>query len=293
MRVVILGGTGMLGSDLVASAPRGVSIVAPDPEDVDITVRSRVAATLDDAGPDWVINAAAYTAVDLAESQTELATAVNGAAPGLLGQECARRRISVAHFGTDYVFPGTASTPYRESDPVAPVNAYGLSKLEGERALLSSGAHALILRTQWLFGLAGKSFPRTMWERASAAKPTRVVNDQYGRPTYTKDLAVATWELIALRASGILHVTNGGDPVTWFDVAQRVFARAGSESMLAPCGSADYPTPAKRPTYSALNTERVESVLHRVLPPWRDALDRFLDELTISATNVDGNLPQR
>jgi dTDP-4-dehydrorhamnose reductase len=184
------------------------------------------------------------------------------------------------HVSTDYVFAGTASSPYEEGDPVAPVNAYGASKLRGEEAVLSSGAHTLVLRTQWLFGTAGGSFPRTMWERAVAGLPTRVVNDQMGRPTYTRDLAAATWALIARRAAGIVHVTNGGPPATWFAFAREVFVRAGAEALLAPCTTAEYPTPARRPTYSVLSTTRLETLLGGPLPDWRDGLDRFLGELT-------------
>jgi len=279
MRVLIFGAAGMLGTDLCATAPRGTSVVALDIGDVDITDRAQVASALDDARADWVINAAAYTAVDRAESERPVAEAVNGVAPGHIAGEAARRGVAMVHFSTDYVFAGTASAPYSEGDPVAPVNAYGESKLHGEQAVLSSGAHALVLRTQWLFGRAGKSFPRTMWERATAGLPTRVVNDQTGRPTYTRDLADATWRLVAQRASGIVHATNGGGATTWFEFAREVFARAGAAALLSPCATADYPTPARRPAYSALCTTRLEGLLAGPLPDWRDGLARFLDEL--------------
>ena len=276
----------MLGTELLAAAPRDAAIIAPGIDDVDITDRTRLSAAIDDARPDWIINSAAYTAVDQAESEPAIANAVNGDAPGLIGAEAARRGIAVVHFSTDYVFPGTAHVPYRESDAVSPVNAYGESKLRGERALLASGAHALVLRTQWLFGVAGKSFPRTMWDRASTAKATRVVSDQFGRPTYAPDLARVTWELVARGERGILHVTNGGAPVSWFAFAQRVFDRAGASTLISPCTSAEYPTPARRPAYSALSTERLEGILGRSLPPWEDALDRFLEDLGASAASV-------
>ncbi|HEX7942914.1 MAG TPA: dTDP-4-dehydrorhamnose reductase [Gemmatimonadaceae bacterium] len=279
MRVLIFGAAGMLGTDLCATAPRGTPVVALDIGDADITDRAQVASTLDDARPDWVINAAAYTAVDRAESERAVAETVNGIAPGYIANEAARRGIAVVHFSTDYVFAGTASTPYSEEDPVAPVNAYGESKLHGEQAVLSSGAHALVLRTQWLFGRAGKSFPRTMWERATAGLATRVVNDQTGRPTYTRDLAEATWRLVAQRAYGIVHATNGGSATTWFEFAHEVFTRADASALLSPCATADYPTPARRPAYSALCTKRLEGLLSGPLPDWRDGLARFLDAL--------------
>jgi len=281
MRVLIFGASGMLGTDLCAAAPRGTSLVALGAADADITDRAQVASALGDARPEWVINAAAYTAVDRAETEKELAEAVNGLAAGYIAEESARRSIAVVHVSTDYVFAGTATTPYQEEDPVAPVNAYGESKLHGEQAVLRSGAHVLVLRTQWLFGRSGTSFPRTMWERATAGLPTRVVNDQVGRPTYTRDLAAATWKLVERRASGVVHATNGGATATRFEFAREVFSRAGAESLLTACTSADYPTPARRPRYSALSTSRLEQLLSHPLPDWRSGLDRFLDELTI------------
>jgi dTDP-4-dehydrorhamnose reductase len=280
MRALIFGAAGMLGTDLVAAAPRGTSLVAVTRAEADVTDRAQLIAALNDARPDWVINATGYTAVDRAESERDLAESVNGVAPGVIAEEAARRGSAVVHFSTDYVFAGDAVSPYQEEDPVSPVNAYGASKQRGEEAVLARGAHALVLRTQWLFGRAGKSFPRTMWERATAGLPTRVVNDQTGRPTYTRDLAVATWRLIEQRASGIVHATNGGTAATWFDFARAVFARAGAEALLSPCATADYPAPARRPKYSVLSTQRLESLLSGPLPDWRDALDRFLDELS-------------
>lgn len=280
MRVLILGSAGMLGTDLCSTAPDGAAVVALDIADVDISDRAQVARALDEARPDWVINAAAYTAVDRAETERARAEAVNALGPRHIAVEAARRRIAVAHFSTDYVFDGSARTAYREDDPVAPVNAYGESKLGGEQAVLSSGARSLILRTQWLFGRTGRSFPRTMWDRATARMPTRVVDDQIGRPTYTRDLAAATWQLLARGVTGIVHVTNGGDPTTWYELARQVFARAGAESLVSACTTADFPTPARRPSYSVLSTDRLEHLLSVPLPDWHDALRRFLDELT-------------
>lgn len=280
MRALIFGAEGMLGTDLCAAAPPGVSLIALDIADADITDRAQVASVLRDARPDWVINAAAYTAVDRAETDRTVADAVNGVAPGYIAEESARRDIAVVHFSTDYVFAGSATIPYSEDDPVQPVNAYGESKRRGEESVLSSHAHALVVRTQWLFGRAGKSFPRTMWERATAGLPTRVVSDQFGRPTYTRDLAVATWQLVESRASGIVHATNGGSAATWFEIAREVFARAGADALLSPCTTDDYPTAARRPCYSVLSTNRLENILSGQQPHWRDALARFLDELS-------------
>jgi dTDP-4-dehydrorhamnose reductase len=282
MRTLIFGASGMLGSDLCAVAPAGTSLIPFDIADADITDQSQVASAFEKTRPDWVINAAAYTAVDRAELEQDVVEAVNARAPGHIAREAARRQIAMVHFSSDYVFAGAATTQYQEEDPVAPINVYGASKLRGETAVLTSGAHVLVLRTQWLFGRSGKSFPRTMWERATAGLPTRVVNDQFGRPTYTRDLAAATWKLVERRASGIVHVTNGGATASWFEVAREVFLRARAETLLSPCTSAEYPTPARRPRYSVLSTTRMEELLSASLPDWRNGLDRFLDELTVS-----------
>jgi len=270
----------MLGRDLMATAPPALKVrSAADVRGrrLDITDGESLIAAISRARPECVVNAAAYTKVDDAEKEMDRATAVNATAVGVLGRECAERGIRVVHFGTDYVFPGNGTAPYREGDPTSPINAYGLSKLRGEQALHASGARALIVRTQWLFGKAGRSFPRTMWERATAKQPTRVVNDQVGRPTYSRDLAQWTWQVVERGVDGIIHAANAGT-ATWFDVAARVFARAGVRELLTPCTSAEYPTPAKRPSYSVLDTTMLERETGP-LRTWEDALDGFLEEL--------------
>ena len=275
MRVMVLGAGGMLGHDLVATAPPEVTLFAFSRTQLDITHSDAVAATLGDVRPDVVINAAAYTAVDRAESEVAASLRVNGAAVGALGRMARAAGARVIHFSTDYVFDGQATRPYREDSPTDPVNAYGTSKLAGETALRASGPEHLVVRTQWLFGVHGKSFPRTMWERARAGSATRVVRDQTGRPTYAPDLAAAVWTLIRQGACGVLHVANQGE-ATWFDVAAHIFGRVGKPDLLTPCVTADYPTPARRPRYSVLDTTRAEQVLGGPLAAWEDAMDRFL-----------------
>ena len=284
MRALLLGGGGMLGRDLAAAVPGAVQLTVRTRAELDITDSRAVAAALDSVRPDWVINASAYTAVDRAEEEREIAFAVNGAAVGALGAACAARGVRVAHFSTDYVFPGTGRTPYVEEAPISPVNTYGASKLAGEQALSDSQAEVLLLRTQWLFGIGGRSFPRTMWGRATRREPTRVVADQWGRPTYTLDLARATWELIARGASGVYHVSNSGS-TTWFDLALEVFAAAGAPDIVTPCTTAEYPTPARRPAYSVLSTTKVERILGAKLPSWQDGLARMLAELAVEANH--------
>lgn len=279
MRVLLFGGAGLLGTDVRASAPEGVVVIAPRSIEADITDAGAVARILDTARPAWVINAAAYTFVDRAESELELAQRVNGVAPRILGEACARRGVRMVHYSTDYVFAGTSDRPYREDDPVDPVNAYGRTKLEGERGVIRSGAEALLIRTSWLYGLHGRSFPRTMWERAMRGQATRVVNDQQGRPTCTADLAGVTWTLLACAARGVVHVSGSGTPTTWHGIADRVFQRAGRGELLQACATTDHPTPARRPSYSVLDTGKLERLAGRAMPDWGDSLDRFLTAL--------------
>jgi dTDP-4-dehydrorhamnose reductase len=207
-----------------------------------------------------------------------MALRVNGAAVGELGQIARGAGARVIHFSTDYVFDGTSAEPYTEESPTNPVNVYGASKLAGETALTQSGAACLIIRTQWLFGANGRCLPRTMWERATAGTLSRVVSDQFGRPTYSVDLARATWTLIARELSGVLHVTNSG-LATWYDIARRVYAACGADELVQPCSTAQFPTPARRPARAVLDTARSEQALGGPLPPWQEAIDRFLGEI--------------
>jgi dTDP-4-dehydrorhamnose reductase len=278
VRALVLGARGMLGRDLVAAAPAGVRLFTT-PVGFDITDEEALAGELDAHQPDVVLNAAAYTRVDQAEMEEDRAVEVNGRAVGVLGTRCAERSIRVVQFSTDYVFSGEGRAPYREEDPPRPLNAYGRSKLVGERELSESGAESLILRTQWLFGHHGRSFPRTMLERAAAGEQTRVVDDQTGCPTYTADLAEAVWELVSGGDTGILHVVNAGK-ASWYEVAMEIFERAGRADLLTRCTSADFPTTARRPGYSVLDGTRARARLGRELPHWRDAIDRFLRSAT-------------
>lgn len=276
MKVLLLGAGGMLGRDLAASAPADVELVAAARAELDIADQPAIERRLLALRPRWVINAAAYTAVDRAEREPDVAMLVNGAAVTGLAGACARLGVALLHYSTDYVFSGDAGRPYVEDDATAPLGAYGRSKLVGEVGIRASGAEHLIVRTQWLFGEHGRSFPRTMWERARRGERTRVVNDQWGRPTYAPDLAAATWALVGGPARGTLHVTNAGEPATWYDAARVVFEAAGAAELLSPCETSEYPTPARRPKYGVLGTTRLESETGVTMPLWRDALARFV-----------------
>jgi dTDP-4-dehydrorhamnose reductase len=278
MRAMVLGAGGMLGHDLVATAPPDVTLFPFPRAELDIADARAIGATVVELQPDVVINAAAYTAVDRAESEPETALRVNGAAVGELGRIAQAAGARVIHFSTDYVFDGTATEPYAEESPANPVNVYGASKLAGEKALQASGADSLIVRTQWLFGLHGRCFPRTMWDRATTRSPSRVVSDQVGRPTYSVDLARATWKLIAMELAGVMHVANDG-VATWYDVARHVYAACHADALVQPCSTAEFPTPAKRPAHAVLGTARSEQALGGPLPRGENALERFLAEI--------------
>jgi dTDP-4-dehydrorhamnose reductase len=277
MRVWVIGASGMLGHDLVATMPASAERAIPSVGRVDVRTDALVRRALDELRPDVVVNASGYTAVDRAEEEPDVANEVNGRAVGRLAAECAARAIALVHFSTDYVFSGTSVRPYREDDACEPLNAYARSKRAGEIAIEASGVRALVIRTQWLFGEHGRSFPRTMIERATARQPTRVVDDQFGRPTYARDLAQWTWALVQRGAAGTIHAANA-ETATWFDVAQVIFTRLGASEHLRSCTTAEYPTPARRPKYSVLDTGKLNSMIGPV-PSWSDALGRFLDRV--------------
>lgn len=288
MRVLLLGGSGILGSAMRSAAPEGVVVAAPAHSALDVTDARAVDAAVEAfardasaaAAPGWIVNCAAYTAVDLAESHEAEARRLNADAPALLGAAAVRHGLRVLHVSTDYVFGGVGTRPWREDDPVAPLSAYGRTKLEGERRLQASGAEALIVRTAWLYGETGKSFPRTMWERARQGLASRVVADQHGAPTHAADLARWCWTLMARDARGVVHASNAGQ-CTWADVAERVYAAAGAPDLVTRVGSEEYPVPAPRPRYSVLDGTRLESMLGAPRRRWDVALDEFLGALAM------------
>jgi len=278
MKVLLLGGTGILGTALRATSPQGVAVSAPGHAGLDVTDASAVEAAVAASRPTWILNAAAYTAVDAAESHEAEAMRLNADAPAHLGAAARRHGARVLHVSTDYVFGGVGTRPWREDDPVAPLSVYGRSKLEGERRLQASGAEAVIVRTAWLYGDSGKSFPRTMWERATQGLASRVVADQHGAPTNARDLARWCWALVARDARGVVHASNAGQ-CTWADVAERVYAAAGKPGLVTRVTSEEYPVPAPRPRYSVLDGTRLESLLGAPRRAWEPALDEFLADL--------------
>jgi len=261
MKILVTGGRGQLGRSLATRArAAGHEVAAPDVDELDITKPIALPSC------DLVINAAAYTAVDKAESERDAAFAVNRDGAAHLARACKERGVRLVHVSTDYVFDGTATRPYREDDPVAPQSVYGASKAEGERAVGAFGG--TVVRTSWLFAEGGPSFVHTILRLARERPSLRVVADQHGCPTYAGDLAQALLELAAAPA-GIYHYCNDG-ATTWHAFAEAIVGRA-----VTPITTADYPTPAKRPAYSVLDTTKVRAL--GIIPPhWSIGLQRVL-----------------
>lgn len=276
--ILLLGGSGQLGT-----AMKGLlsDYVAPPRAELDLgrIDRDRVHEVVSTTRPHVVVNCAAYTAVDKAEEEEDLATKVNGYAVGVLAEVTAGHGIPLVTFSTDYVFDGTGSTPYLESDATEPINAYGRSKLVGERLALEANPHALVIRTSWVISGTHLNFVATMLRLASQGKELTVVDDQHGRPTVADDLARATLDAIEKGASGLLHLTNEGT-TTWFGLARASIEIAGIDpGLIQPCRTEDYPTPAARPAYSVLESERREALGLDPLPHWHDSLPALVNQL--------------
>lgn len=258
---------------------RGHAPVLLDRGGLDVTNAGAIGDTFARHVPTLVFNCAAYTKVDLAEQEPEIANRVNGEAAGRLAFEAMRCGAKFVHYSTDYVFDGTLRRPLRQDDPVGPQSAYGRSKLIGEQAIQDLAVlDHLILRTAWLYGPNGPNFVKTMVTLARAGKPLRVVNDQVGSPTYTLDLAAATLDLIDRDASGVWHLSNSGE-TTWFQFANAVFEEWGLQPDLQPITSdawkAQRPESAPRPPYSVLDVTPFEKAVGRPIRHWREALRAF------------------
>ena len=285
MRVLVTGATGQLGRELVRVFSRsGCELVTPSRQEMDFMVPGQVAAVVQGYRPDWVVNCAAYTRVDQAESEPGAAFTVNRDSAGRLAQAVAESGGRLLHVSTDFVFDGRQSHPYREDDLPNPLSVYGQSKLEGERAVLAALPDATVLRTAWVYGAHGHNFVKTMLRLAAEGKPLRVVSDQVGTPTWAADIAAAIRSLIDGDATGMFHYTNAGQ-TTWHGFATAILAEAGHRGFdvrtqsVTPIPTTDYPTPATRPAYSVLDTHKIRACLPVAVPEWRDSLKNMLKEL--------------
>jgi dTDP-4-dehydrorhamnose reductase len=275
--IVVTGAAGQVGSAFRVLL--GGRALYWDRRHLDLRRIDEIAAAVRWAMPTLVINCAAYTAVDAAETDAETARLVNATAVGELAAVCATIGAGLVTFSTDYVFDGTKTAPYVESDAPSPINVYGATKLEGEMLAVERHRDALVVRTSWVMSGTHRSFASTMVELIAKGE-VRVVDDQRGRPTFADDLAAATLEAVARQASGLLHLTNSGE-ATWFDVASEIALLIGAEATrVSPCTSEEYPRVAKRPAYSVLDSERTSAIGLTPLPHWRDGLRRAVAGLT-------------
>lgn len=301
IRALVTGRGGQVGAEVVRGLAGRAEVFAHDRRTLDLADPDAIRRRVREDRPALIVNAGAYTAVDRAESEVEAARAVNGIAPGILAAEAKRAGALLVHFSTDYVFDGTKPSPYVEADPPHPVNAYGLTKLEGERAIADAGADHLILRTSWVYGPRGANFMLTMLKLAATRDEIRVVDDQHGAPTSGRQLARALIDLILgadserpieaahlarLReASGLYHATAAGE-TTWFEFARAIFAersrrpgQAFGVPRLVAIPTREYPTPARRPANSRLNCDKLAKRLGVRLGDWKEGLREALSAL--------------
>lgn len=240
--------------------------------DLDITDPSQIGRI--EPGIDVVVNCAAYTLVDQAESDRAAADRANGEAVGALGERCKQIGARLVHYSTDYVFDGCGTEPYPVSAPTSPVNAYGASKLLGETRLAESGAPALLVRTSWVYASEGKNFVLTIADLLASKPELSVVADQRGRPSSAEELAKNSFRLAQLAGTGTFHLTDGGE-CSWFEFAREIRDQLGLSTPVKPCGSDQYPRPARRPAYSVLDISASEALLGPLLP-WQEALRQVL-----------------
>ncbi|TCR69974.1 dTDP-4-dehydrorhamnose reductase [Bosea sp. BK604] len=291
MKIVVTGTKGQVVTALRARAAviPGISLVAIGRPELDLADAGGVFDAIRAQSPDIVVNAAAYTAVDQAESEPELAMAVNGVGAGAVAAAARAAGALIVQISTDYVFDGSKATPYLESDPVAPVNLYGRSKLAGEEAVAKANPDHVILRTAWVYAAQGKNFLRTMLRLAESRDEISVVADQYGCPSYAPDIADVVLGICqrlqfepdtALR--GIFNVAGTGE-TSWAGFAEAIFELAAERGLphahVRSIGTADYPTPARRPSNSRLSCDKLHRAYGLAMPGWRDALGRCMDEL--------------
>ena len=284
--ILITGANGQLGSALRALEQQfpAYQFIGADRHALPIQDEEAVNNWFNNYQPAYCINAAAYTAVDKAETDQEQAYAINANGTGYLSAACAKNGARFIHVSTDYVFNGSSAQPYKETDPTDPINVYGASKLKGEELSLQHNPDTIIIRTAWVYSESGNNFVKTMLRLMKERPALNVVNDQVGAPTYAADLAAAILQIIdkGQWQPGIYHYSNQGR-ISWYDFAVAIRNHSGLTCEVHPIPSTQYPTPAKRPSFSLLNTEKIQSAFRLQIPAWEESLLRCLQQLNVSA----------
>jgi dTDP-4-dehydrorhamnose reductase len=303
-KILLTGKNGQVGHDLQRFLPRLGEVLALDRQQLDLSRFDEVRRVIRQIRPALIVNAAAYTAVDLAEKEHSLAQAINAEAPAIMAEEARRIGAALVHYSTDYVFDGIKNSPYEEADPTEPTNVYGKTKLAGEQAIRDSGAHHLIFRTAWVYSTRGKNFLLTILRLATEREELRIVNDQIGAPTWSREIASATAEVLQkffdrtgnvsawAELGGTYHMTAGGE-TSWFEFAKAILEEAKKQAtspapwlaeathrkpllsrVVTPITTAEYPTPARRPAYSVLSNLHTVRTFGIELADWRTQLHR-------------------
>jgi dTDP-4-dehydrorhamnose reductase len=312
--ILLTGKSGQVGGELLSLLPRIGETIAPGRADLDLADPAAIRRVVRELRPALIVNAAAYTAVDQAESEEARAHAVNAVAPGILAEEAKTLGVMLVHYSTDYVFDGAKRSPYEESDPTGPLGAYGRTKLAGEEAIRATGAAHLIFRTEWVYARTGRNFLLTILRLATQREELRIVSDQTGAPTWSRMIAAATVRILErcpaselAERSGIYHLTAAGE-TTWYGFARAILeecadparldpwftqATAGRRLMaksVLPIATLDYPTPAWRPPYSVLSNRKLRQTFALELPDWRAQLHRAMrgDEADLLPEPVAG-----
>ena len=283
MKIVVTGGTGQLGTDVVTELKkRGHDVIGLGSADMDITDADSVSSVIGSLKPDAVIHCAAWTAVDAAEDveNREKVFTVNSAGTENIAKVCRRLGCKMLYISTDYVFSGAGEQPWEpDCKDFSPLNVYGESKLRGELAVAENLEKYFIVRIAWVFGIHGKNFVKTMLNVAKSHDTVRVVNDQIGTPTYTPDLAVLLADMIVTESYGFYHATNEGGYISWYDFTREIYRLAGLATKVIPVSTAEYGlSTARRPYNSRLDRSKLVSSGFSPLPPWQDALARFIEE---------------
>ncbi len=281
---LVTGAGGMLGQDMTEALSANYHVIALGRKELDISSPLQVQEVIEKTKPNLVVNCAAFTKVDLCEEEKELAFKVNSKGPGIVASCCNNIGAKLVHISTDYVFDGTSTRPYREDDRTNPINVYGQSKLQGEKEIMEALSDHLIVRTSWLFGKNGPNFIKTMIELSKKTKHLKVVNDQMGRPTYTKDLSEGVLLLLEKGAKGIVNCCNSGK-CTWFDLCCHSLLIAGKKDIhIEPVSTKAFPRPAKRPRYSVLSLERFDNITKTPMRHWKQAVKAYIREEGLDET---------